>query len=577
MKNDSDDYISLPYSCPPSKEKLIDEIARKPAGWKATRYILANTCFERLASNGLAANFMVYFGREYHMDQVQAATILNTFFAAINFMPIIGAFVSDTFIGKFWTITFGSFASLLGMLIMMMTAMLPMLRPPPCTQEQQQLSQCAVSNNTQIGFLVLGLVWIAIGAGGIRPCSIPFSMDQFDLSTEEGRRGTNGFFSMYYTTQTIVMLIATTLVVYVQESVSWTLGFAIPAFLMVCAIILFFVGKKIYVFVKPEGSMFSGILRVFVAAYNKRHYMLSPDGKTDVTLYDPPTYGNTQSKLSLTNQFRLLNKAAIVEACDVKPDGSCSNQWRLSSIQQVEEVKCLVKVLTIWIFTNIGFITVAQQSTFTVSQALKMDRHIGSKFEIPAGSVCIMSLITIGTWLPFYDRFIMPALEKVTKNEGGITLLQKIALGQFFAVLTMIFSGLMETKRRGLANLEGEQISVLWLAPQQILVGLCEMYLMVGLGEFCNKEFPDSMRSIGNSLQFLTSTVASYLSNVIINIVSDTTGKNGQPQWLTDDVNTSRLDYFYFLLAGLIALNFVFFMFFANRYHYKSNVKKYSP
>lgn len=59
------------------------------------------------------ANFMVYMVREYHMDQVQAATLINTWSALTNFSPIIGAFISDSYTGKFNTIVFGSIAELL--------------------------------------------------------------------------------------------------------------------------------------------------------------------------------------------------------------------------------------------------------------------------------------------------------------------------------------------------------------------------------------------------------------------------------------------------------------------------------
>ena len=78
------------------------------------RFLCAgNETFERLASFGLMANFMVYLQREYHMNQVQAATILNSWSGVANFAPVIGAYVSDAFIGKFWTIVIGSFSSLL--------------------------------------------------------------------------------------------------------------------------------------------------------------------------------------------------------------------------------------------------------------------------------------------------------------------------------------------------------------------------------------------------------------------------------------------------------------------------------
>lgn len=74
---------------------------------------VGNETFERLASYGLMANFMVYLQSQYHMNQVQAATILNSWSGAFNFAPIIGAYISDVYIGKFRTIVLGSFSSLL--------------------------------------------------------------------------------------------------------------------------------------------------------------------------------------------------------------------------------------------------------------------------------------------------------------------------------------------------------------------------------------------------------------------------------------------------------------------------------
>jgi dipeptide/tripeptide permease len=75
-------------------------------------YIAGNETMERLATYGLTANFMVYLMREFQMDQVVAANILNIWSAASNFATIIGALIADNYLGKFRTIALGSFASL---------------------------------------------------------------------------------------------------------------------------------------------------------------------------------------------------------------------------------------------------------------------------------------------------------------------------------------------------------------------------------------------------------------------------------------------------------------------------------
>ena len=191
------------------------------------------------------------------------------------------------------------------MILVTLTSWLPRLQPPPCTPQQLTLDQCVRASNSQMGVLILGLCFLSIGSAGIRPCSIPFGVDQFDPTTDEGKKGINSYFNWYYTTFTLVLLVSQTLVVYVQDSVSWKLGFGIPTLCMFCSIIMFFVGTRVYVHVKPEGSIFSGIAQVLVAAYRKRKLKLPSEEKVDGVFYDPPLTGTTVlSKLPLTKQFR---------------------------------------------------------------------------------------------------------------------------------------------------------------------------------------------------------------------------------------------------------------------------------
>ncbi|XP_044492629.1 protein NRT1/ PTR FAMILY 2.13-like [Mangifera indica] len=552
---------------------------KKPGGWKSMPFILGNETFERLATFGLVANFTVYLVNELFLEQVVAVNIMNIWTGITNFAPLLGAFISDAYVGRFKTIAFSSFASLLGMMIVTLTAWLPQLHPPKCNAAQQSLSRCKSASKAQLGVLLMGLGFISIGSGGIRPCSIPFGVDQFDATTEEGAKGITSFYNWYYTTFTAVILISLTVVVYIQTSVSWVLGFGIPTILMACSIILFFTGTKLYVYVEPEGSVFLGIAQVFVSAYSKRKLKVQDEEFNGVHFYDPPLKATLLSKLPLTNQFRFLNKAAIiVDDKELDTDGSPTNPWRLCSIQQVEEVKCVIKIIPVWASGILCFVSITQQGTYTVLQALTMNRHLGPRFQIPAGSISAISLLTIAVWLPIYDRLIVPSVRKVTKHDGGITLLQRIGIGVVFSILSMAVAGLIEKERRAAANSHPNSLgvapmSVLWLAPQLILMGFCEAFSIIGQIEFFNQQFPDHMRSIANSLISCSFGVASYLSSLLVNIVHSTTGSHSHPNWLTNDINGGRLDYFYYLIAGMGVVNFIYFLYIACRYRYKASVQ----
>ncbi|XP_030514485.1 protein NRT1/ PTR FAMILY 2.13-like [Rhodamnia argentea] len=575
--------------CLSAKATAAAAIRKKPGGWKAMPYILGNETFERLATFGLLANFMVYLVRVYRMDQVMASNVINIWSGLTNFAPLVGAFISDSYAGRFRTIAFASFASFLGMLTMTLTAWLRHLHPPPCTALPQAMNSshplCAGPTGGQLGILFLGLGLLSVGTGGIRPCSIPFGVDQFDPATEEGARGITSFYNWYYMSFTVVLLITQTVVVYVQDSVSWVIGFGIPTILMLCSIVLFFFGTRIYVHVKPEGSVFTGIVQVFVAAHKKRR-LRTPDindSRSEVAkaaYYDPPVKDTALlTKLPLTDEFRCLNKAAMILENDLTAEGTPTSLWTLCSVQRVEEVKCIMRIGPIWASGIVSFTAMTQQGTFTISQALMMDRHLGPRFQIPSGSLVVISFLTIGLWLPFYDRVLVPALRKVTGHEGGITLLQRMGIGIVFSILSMVAAGLVERDRRASANSHPglAPISVFWLAPQLILMGFCEAFNAIGQIEFFNRQFPDNMRSVANSLFFCSFAGASYLSSLVVTVVHRVTGKDGRPNWLASNLNAGRLDYFYYLLAGMGIVNFVYFLVVARRYQYKSTLQHNKP
>ncbi|XP_057811075.1 protein NRT1/ PTR FAMILY 2.13-like [Salvia miltiorrhiza] len=363
-----------------------------------------------------------------------------------------------------------------GMVTLTIIAGVPQLRPPPCINQK-----CSAPTKSQLGVLALGLGFLSVGTGGIRPCNIPFGVDQFDASTAEGRRGINSFFNWYYMSFTLVMTIALTLVVYIQDSVSWVWGFGIPTALMLFAIVLFFVGTNFYVYVVPEGSVFTAIAQVIAATYNKRKLHI-PDA---AAYFDPPLKGTLVTKLSLTNNLRFFNKAALITEGDIGVDGSNSNPWRLCNVQKVEETKCLFKIIPIWASGIIYFTAIVQQSTFILSQALTMDRHLGPNFQIPGGSLGVISMITVALWIPVYDRVVVPSVRKVTKVEGGITLLQRMGIGLVFSILSMVVSGLVERMRRASALAHAgpggtTTLTVFWLAPQLMLMGFAEAFNIIG-------------------------------------------------------------------------------------------------
>ncbi|XP_022988358.1 protein NRT1/ PTR FAMILY 2.9-like [Cucurbita maxima] len=542
-------------------------------GWKAMPFVIGNETFEKLGAIGTLANLLIYLTSVFNMKSITAATLLNIFNGCTNLVTLLGAFLCDTYFGRYKTVGFSIVASFLGLLLIHFTAVFKNLHPPHCIADV-----CKGPTAGQMTFLMAGFGLMIIGAGGIRPCNLAFGADQFNPNTEAGKKGINSFFNWYVFTYTFAMMISLTVIVYVQTNVSWALGLGIPAALMLIACILFFVGSKIYVKLEATGSPMTSVAQVLVVAIKKRK-LKQPD-QPWLSLFDYTTPGSINSKLSYSDQFRFLDKAAIItEEDQIKEDGSAADPWRLCSMQQVEEVKCLMRVLPIWMSGVLYFVAQLQLQTYAVFQALQSNRRLGN-FTIPAASYTVFAMLSLSFWLPIYDRIIVPFLQKVTKKEGGITTLQRQGIGIFLAILTMLLSAIVEDRRRiialtkptvGIEPRKGaiSSMSASWLIPQLLLYGLSDGFGAVSQLEFYYKQFPENMRSIGGSMFFCAMAVASYLNGLLITVVHRMSRGSKYGDWLPEDLNKGRLDYFYYFVGGIELLNLCYFLVCAKWYKYK--------
>lgn len=108
---------------------------------------------------------------------------------------------------------------------------------------------------------IVGLVLIAFGSGGIKPCVAAFGGEQFQLPQQAKQLGI--FFSLFYFAINLGSLISTSVTPILREDVKcfgmidcFPLGFGLPAALMAVSILIFLSGKFLYKIVPPQGNMF---------------------------------------------------------------------------------------------------------------------------------------------------------------------------------------------------------------------------------------------------------------------------------------------------------------------------------
>lgn len=159
-----------------------------------------------------------------------------------------------------------------------LSAVLPHLRPPQCTGDQVY-QVCQEADTGQLAILYGCLLLTALGSGGIRPCVVAFGADQFDETDPKQSAKTWKYFNWYYFVMGVSILLAVTVIVYIQDNIGWGWGLGIPSIAMFLSIIAFTVGYPLYRNLNPAGSPFTRLLQVPVAAFKKRKLPMVSDPK----------------------------------------------------------------------------------------------------------------------------------------------------------------------------------------------------------------------------------------------------------------------------------------------------------
>ncbi|GLJ20479.1 hypothetical protein SUGI_0372610 [Cryptomeria japonica] len=186
--------------------------------------------------------------------------------------------------------------------------------------------------------------------------------------------------------------------------------------------------------------------------------------------------------LEISNSdIRFLDKAAI-ETEDDKVEGNPKNPWRLCTVTQVEEVKCVLRLIPIWLFTIIDSVVFTQMSSLFVEQGAAMDTFLGN-FNVPPAPMSMFDIFNVVIRIVIYRRALVPLGFKISGNPKGLTELQRMGVGLILSMLAMVTAGLVEVYRLKAASNKSHNtssLSIFWQIPQYALIGGSEVFMNLG-------------------------------------------------------------------------------------------------
>ncbi|KAL2934084.1 Protein NRT1/ PTR FAMILY 5.12 [Bienertia sinuspersici] len=457
---------------------------------------------ERITFYGISGNLISFLTGKLGQSTAMAAANVNAWGGVAQLLPILGAVMADSFVGKYYTIIAASLIYILGLGLLTLSAMPPSLS---ClNQERSSMSAPESLVHMQVILFFVALYLVGIGLGGHKPCVQAFGADQFDQEDPIESKAKSSFFNWWY-----------------------------------------------------FGVCGGGLL-----AIRNRNAKLPVVGDNEQLVQETVPHNGSR-------QFRFLDKALL-------PPENSNRSAKVCSESEVEEAKAVLRLFPVWATSLVFAIVFSQPPTFFTKQGITLDRSIGSKFVIPAAALQCLIGICIVTFIPIYDRVLVPVARKLTGNPAGISMLQRIGTGLFISIFTMAVAAVIERKRlmvavqHGLIDLPHITIpmSIWWLLPQYVFFGISEAFTMVGLQEFFYSQVPNELRSVGLSLYLSIFGLGGLLSSFLVSLINKASSRGGGESWFPDNLNRAHLDYFYWLLAGLSTIGLGLFIYFAKSYIY---------
>ena len=186
------------------------------------KYIVGNEACERFSYYGMFSILELYLSNTMRMGGDRGTQVLHLFGTAVYFLPLLGGWLADRFLGRYWTILSLSVFYCLGH------------------------GALALFEGKLWG-IYLGLGLIAIGAGGIKPCVSAFVGDQFREDDEDKLRKVYGLF---YWSINIGAFFGFLVIPWSRDHAGYRWAFAIPGIFMALATVIFWLGRHYYT-VKP--------------------------------------------------------------------------------------------------------------------------------------------------------------------------------------------------------------------------------------------------------------------------------------------------------------------------------------
>lgn len=433
-------------------------------------FIIGNEGCERFSFYGMR-NILTTFLAQYLLlalplaeREIAAKEVFHSFVIGVYFFPLMGGLIADRWLGRYRTILSLSLLYCAGHLCL------------------------ALSDGSERGFYA-GLVLIAVGSGGIKPCVSAFVGDQFDTRTQHLAKLV---FDIFYWVINFGSFFSSLLIPWTLKAWGPAVAFGIPGILMAIATLIFWLGRDRYVHVPaaPGGDphAFVPVARDALLASNSGRAALG------VAVLGAAVGCVSVSELGLVPGV-CIGLVAFLGAAGVGTWRHLDAARAHHPEEAVEGVRSVLRLLVLFALVTPFWSLFDQKASTWVMQAGSMTRpEWFQPSQMQALNPALVMLL-----IPVNNLVVYPMLRRFGLEP---TALRRMTAGIVFSGLSWIVVGGFQ-----LAIDRGATFSILWQVLPYALITFGEVLVSATGLEFAYGQAPLRMKSALMAFWSLSVTV----------------------------------------------------------------------
>lgn len=499
---------------------------QESTGWPpGVPYIVGNEGCERFSYYGMKSILYVYMATDLYRRHPAfagraedlATAHYHLFSAGVYALPMVGAVIADRLLGKYRTIVYLSLVYCMGHAVL------------------------SLGEGTLPG-LWLGLLLIAIGSGGIKPCVSAHVGDQF------GKGNWFRLRTVYQIFYFIINLGSALSMIVIPWVFDWkthrtgflsdhavSIAFGIPGVLMFVATVVFWSGRNVFVHVPPSPGGSLGVLDTLCSlslfmAFG--HLFFSAGQPWWVLTLVSAALLTLGIGIFVIRQRRqaddgflavmfhstwawLTGRGVVTAPVEQSASGEVSRSRFLApavarfGADAVEGPKSVLKIMGVFAMVSVFWALFDQGGSSWIRQAQMMRTVQVLGFDVLPAQLQALNPVLVMLLIPFMNSVFYPLVEKLGVRT---TALRRMTVGMLIASFSFVAVAMLQAR---IETAGPGKVNILWQAIPYSIITVAEVLVSITGLEFAYSQAPKRMKSTIMGFWLLTVAVGNMLVSLL--------------------------------------------------------------